>query len=32
MGQPWKQSLLVAVALTAVVVAAFQYGLHVSLE
>ena len=32
MGQPWKHSVLVAVVLTAVVVGAFQYGLHVSLE
>ena len=32
MGQPWKQSILVAALLTALVVAAFQYGLHVSLE
>ena len=32
MGQPWKQSALVSLALSAVVVAAFQYGLHVSLE
>lgn len=32
MDQPWKQSALVSLALSAVVVAAFQYGLHVSLE
>ena len=32
MGQPWKQSVLVSIVLSAVVVAAFQYGLHVSLE
>ena len=32
MGQPWKQSIVVSLVLSAVVVAAFQYGLHVSLE
>lgn len=32
MGQPWKQSILVAAILSVLVVAAFQYGLHVSLE
>lgn len=32
MGQPWKQSIAVSIVLSAVVVAAFQYGLHVSLE
>jgi hypothetical protein len=32
MGQPWKQSIVVSVVLSAVVVAAFQFGLHVSLE